>query len=309
MAVNNTPVCGLCGAPAPRAIAAVGPFRLHQCRECGVQFRRHANGVDQPDEFSEDEVALQGYEELYVPGRTRTYDRVLEVLGDGAGRRLLDVGCALGWFMQAARERGYETWGIEPHSGVARRASQTIGGPVEAGILEDTRYEDASFDVVTLMDVLEHTVDPALCLDRVWRLLDDGGTVVIRVPDTAGLLPRVSLWMHRLTGGRFAQPLWLLWRFHRWGFDGRSLARLLEERGFRAVARYGEDAQDLTMMRHKPWARNKLLYSAVAAIIHLSHFAGSYDEVVMVARKCARRRAARQDQQEGRGAGRLREPL
>ncbi|MGH9674176.1 MAG: methyltransferase domain-containing protein [Bryobacteraceae bacterium] len=301
MAVNNMPVCGLCGAPEAHAIAEVGPFRLYQCRECCVQFRRHASGVDQPDEFSQDERALEGYEELYAPGRTRTYNRILEALGEGAGRRFLDVGCALGWLMQAAGRRGYETWGIEPHSRVARRASQMIGRPVEAGTLEDTRHEDASFDVVTMMDVLEHAVAPASCLDRVWRLLDDGGTIVIRVPDMAGLLPRVSLWMHRLTGGRFAQPLWLLWRFHRWGFDGRSLARLLEERGFRVVARYGEDAQDLTMMRHKPWARSKLVYWAVAAIIHLSHFGGSYDEVVMVARKGALRRAARQDRLELRG--------
>jgi len=225
------------------------------------------------------------YERLYYPGRARTYSRVLDLIGSTGSQRLLDVGSALGWFMEMAAERGFETWGIEPSSEVTSLGKQRTGRPVQMAVVEHTPYPARSFHVVTMFDVLEHTDDPVVALREVSRMLKDDGVLVVRVPDLDGLLPRISHFVHRVTRGRYAQPVHLLWRFHRWGFNQRSLETLFEKTGFRVLVQYGEDAQDLVAMKQKHWARNPIVRTGVKAIIHFSHIFGLWDERVMIVRK------------------------
>jgi SAM-dependent methyltransferase len=189
--------------------------------------------------------------------------------------------------MEAALRRGYEPVGMEPSIDIAPAGQTRTGRPVQIGILEQAPYAAGTFDAVTLFDVLEHTTDPRASLREIARVLRGRGSVAIRVPDHDGLLPRVSHWMAALSGGRFVQAIRLLWRFHRWGFNRRSLEELLAECGFQVVTRYGEDAQDLAAMPRKHWARNRAIVLGVRGIIALSHLLGMRDEIVVIARKTA----------------------
>jgi len=238
------------------------------------------------DEASEElNVAWDEYEQLYYPDRARTYARVLDQIPNGGGLHLLDVGSALGWFMEMATQRGYTTCGIEPSKEVALLGQQRTGRPVEIGLLENTSYPGHFFHVVTMFDVLEHTINPVVCLQEVRRLLVDNGLLVVRVPDLDGLLPRVSHCLQRVTLGHYSKPVRLLWRFHRWGFNWSSLERLFAHDGFDILAQYGEDAQGLSAMKYKHWARNPIVVAGVTTIIHLSRLLGLWDERVVIARK------------------------
>src|SRR5262249_44992987 len=74
--------------------------------------------------------------------------------------RLLEVGCAGGYFLQAARDRGWQPVGIEISEVAADYARQTLGLDVRTGTLETVSLEPESFDAVFLGDVLEHVPDP-----------------------------------------------------------------------------------------------------------------------------------------------------
>jgi len=121
--------------------------------------------------------------------------RIERFLSPAEGKRLLDVGAATGFFLDLARQNGWDTVGIEP----AERAAAMARGKklkVTTGVLEPGLYAESSFDVVTLWDVLEHLADPMATMRVVSALLKPGGIVAINTPDSS------SLWS-RLMGSRW----------------------------------------------------------------------------------------------------------
>jgi len=100
--------------------------------------------------------------------------------GEPAGARLLDVGCGIGLVSEPLARLGYAVTGIDPspHSlelarERAARAGLAIGYRVGRG--EDLPYPDASFEVVTCCDVLEHVEDLPRVLSELARVLTPGG--------------------------------------------------------------------------------------------------------------------------------------
>jgi SAM-dependent methyltransferase len=140
--------------------------------------------------------------------------------------RLLDVGCSAGFFLSVARKGGWEIVGVEPSHWAAKIARTEYGiGNVHEGFLEQQKFEDASFDVVTLWDVLEHLPDPALALATIARVLKPDGALFLNVPNIDSL------------SARTLGPRWVLFlREHLWYFSPRTIRLFLEAKGFSVVA-------------------------------------------------------------------------
>jgi 2-polyprenyl-3-methyl-5-hydroxy-6-metoxy-1,4-benzoquinol methylase len=96
--------------------------------------------------------------------------------------KLLDVGTHCGFFLRMARGMGWELHGVEP-SPAAELAHEFFGLNVHRGQLHDLRFPPQSFDVVTLIDVLEHLDNPPHLLGEVRRLLKPDGMVFIKTPN------------------------------------------------------------------------------------------------------------------------------
>ncbi len=93
--------------------------------------------------------------------------------------RLLDVGCSSGHFLKVALDHGYDIHGVEPNPEMAKFATESLKLPkIQCGTLHAAHYPDASFDAVTLWDVLEHVEDPGGILEEVRRVLRPGGWLV-----------------------------------------------------------------------------------------------------------------------------------
>lgn len=119
------------------------------------------------------------------------------VTAAGGGRpRLLDVGCAHGWFLEAGRD-DFDVTGIEPDSRVADMAVAR-GLPVRKGFFPDVLTSDERFDVIVFNDVLEHIPDIGAALHACVRHLQPGGWVVVNAPARTGVLYRISRVMARL---------------------------------------------------------------------------------------------------------------
>jgi 2-polyprenyl-3-methyl-5-hydroxy-6-metoxy-1,4-benzoquinol methylase len=142
----------------------------------------------------------------------------------GRGGRLLDVGCATGDFLLAVRERGWEPVGVEL-SAHAAAVGRRRGLDVRVGTLAEANFGPASFDVVTMLDVIEHLGDPLAELRQVHRLLRPGGILCVETPNWDSVY-------RRLLGRRWAalQP-----RLHLLYFDQRTAAEMLRRAGFDPV--------------------------------------------------------------------------
>jgi 2-polyprenyl-3-methyl-5-hydroxy-6-metoxy-1,4-benzoquinol methylase len=102
----------------------------------------------------------------------------------GNGRRLLDVGCGVGSALLWARERGWDTVGVEMDA-EAVEVARSSGLQVLEGTVESADLANQYFDAISLSQVLEHTFSPTNVLIRCRHLLRPGGVLLVAVPNFA----------------------------------------------------------------------------------------------------------------------------
>jgi 2-polyprenyl-3-methyl-5-hydroxy-6-metoxy-1,4-benzoquinol methylase len=154
-------------------------------------------------------------------GQNMTFRPIPAWVGDGV---ILDVGCGGGAFLDTMKQLGWTTHGCDAVPAACEVASRK-GHAVRLGNAEDLDYPDASFDVVYVNHVLEHTASPRRALAGMWRVLRPGGQLVLGVPNYGGLQMR--------TLGRYSTALDL--PRHLYQFERRTIGRYLAEAGFHDV--------------------------------------------------------------------------
>lgn len=110
--------------------------------------------------------------------------------------RLLDVGCSSGAFLHTACRLGYRAEGVEPSADAAQTASDA-GLKVFTGYLEQARFADATFDAITLIEIVEHLRDALGLMRECARILKPGGVVLVTTPNAQS-------WTARAMGARWA---------------------------------------------------------------------------------------------------------
>ena len=148
--------------------------------------------------------------------------------------RFVDLGCGQGEFLEqlAARGRGL---GLDFHGHNARAAAQAGHPAVAADLNHFLPFRDASFDGVTLVEVIEHIVRAEGLVEELARVIKPGGWLVVTTPN-------VVHWTYRwrtLTGHPPKQE-----GYHYRFFTRDRLERILGERGFELEARrsFGKQA-------------------------------------------------------------------
>jgi SAM-dependent methyltransferase len=211
--------------------------RLVRCRRCGLRYLdprvrqgivldAYAQGVDET--FVSQAVQREATFAPYVP--------IIERLTGGPGR-MLDVGTAGGSFLAVAARRGWKVLGCEPNRWLCEWGSKHYGIDLRPGTIFDLALADASQDVVSLWDVIEHVPDPTAVLRECRRIVKDGGLIVVNVPDS-------DSWIAKAMGRRWV----FLLSVHLYYFTFASLERMLRSTGFEVV-------------RHSPhWQRLEIAY-------------------------------------------------
>lgn len=157
------------------------------------------------------------------------------VLLTPANSTVLDIGLADGSVARELVRRGCTVWGVEIDAAAAAAADdvceQVVVGDVEA-LDFDVAFPGQQFDVVLLLDVLEHLVDPASVLRRASATVASGGHVVVSLPNVTHAAVRLDLLQ-----GRFGYTeAGLLDRTHLRFFDAAGVGELFTEAGLDVVA-------------------------------------------------------------------------
>ncbi len=158
-----------------------------------------------------------------------TYSRILrhaeKILGPDSGqRRLLDVGCGLGFSLEAAAKRGWEPLGLDPLASESEGRRGLHGQPIRKGTLETFR-PDHPFEAVSMVDLIEHVRDPVAAIARAAEFLAPGGLLLVATNN-------IESWMSRVMGGRWP----LLIRAHLWFLSPRTLSFAAKKAGLKVLA-------------------------------------------------------------------------
>ena len=152
---------------------------------------------------------------------------ILSRLGEGRGRRCLDVGAADGFLASRLREAGWRVTALEGDTELAADARAAGHTVVVADLNAPLPPLGGPFDAIVCGDVLEHLRDPLGVLRRLIPRLVPAGQVIVSVPNVAHLWVRLSL-----LAGRFEySDRGILDRTHLRFFTRRTLLELLEGTG------------------------------------------------------------------------------
>ena len=177
--------------------------------------------AEENDNGSDGESGLAARLNLFFDKQAGRAEAALAV-SPAAPRRLLDVGCGDGRFLQAMQKRGWETVGLETDLVAANLARHRTGSVIHETPLETADLPEGAFGMVSLLHVLEHVPDPRQTISEAFRLLVPGGVLLLA-------LPNAHSWEAKLFGANW-YPLDL--PRHYWGFGPRTLSRLVTEMGF-----------------------------------------------------------------------------
>ena len=94
--------------------------------------------------------------------------------------KILDFGCAAGYFLQVAQQRGWHISGVELSQEMARSAEQILRVPIYISL---AAIPDGSFDAITLWEVIEHLPNPIGTLHQLHDRLRPGGVLILSTPN------------------------------------------------------------------------------------------------------------------------------
>jgi 2-polyprenyl-3-methyl-5-hydroxy-6-metoxy-1,4-benzoquinol methylase len=118
---------------------------------------------------------------------------ILSRLGEGRGRKALDVGAADGFLAERLTAQGWSVTALERDPELAARARGRCKEVVVADLESAPPLLPGPFDAIVYGDVLEHLSDPRAALVALDQTLAPGGTVIVSVPNIAHLWVRLSL--------------------------------------------------------------------------------------------------------------------
>lgn len=198
---------------------------LFRCEACGLIYAGF-----QPSERRLGLLYQQVVDRVYEQeeeGRCRTFAKAvgdLTVLCPAKGR-LCDIGCYTGVFLELARERGWDVYGLELSDWARAIARDRRNLRCFASFAEMKNLGNAFLDAVVMWDVIEHVPHPRQLVTQAGGLLKPGGVLGL----STIVLDSLSA---RILGRRYP----FLMEMHLVYFTRKTLVRLLEECGFDVVA-------------------------------------------------------------------------
>lgn len=227
--------CNLCGNQNHKPFCPENGRGLVECQNCGLVY---VNPRPDPQElyalygetyFHNEESGVVGYanyirDEPHIrktfAGRLRWLQKWIKP------GKLLDVGCAAGFFLDEAHNNGWDVEGLDVSTFAVQYVQERFGYDTQHGSLLELNHAPASYDLITLWDVIEHVPDPKAYVEKAAQLLKQGGLISLATPD-------VDSFPARFTGKRWVG--YKLSEEHVYYFSVKTLRRMLEEAGFEVI--------------------------------------------------------------------------
>lgn len=226
-------VCNICGIDDATVLHQAGVAQIQQivrCNKCGLMYVNPRFGLDLHviRDSGVPEEALVGRMEKEKL-QTNDYAVTKKIISDLFPQRgkLLEVGSGFGLLLEYFKNDRWDVSGVEPWPDGCKFSKEKLEIETLMCTLEEARFEDASFDVILMMHVIEHVPNPFETLSEVYRILKPGGCLVIETP-------RYDTLMYRIFGRRERN---LSIDGHVYFFTTDTLSKICSMAGFELIRR------------------------------------------------------------------------
>ena len=192
--------CNFCGC-TERVILYEDNVHLVRCAKCGVIYSLAQMDMVSMKKFYNEEYFIstdsvkRGYTHYFDDKKNiiKTFQKRMDSINRLYPKKgkLLDIGCAAGFFLHVARKSGWEVEGVDISRVCADYAKNKLNLVVHNDVFTNLNFADNSYDVITMWDYLEHSLFPREDILKAHKLLKPGGLLVIATPDISSLPSRI----------------------------------------------------------------------------------------------------------------------
>ena len=237
--------CILCDSSSSSLLSVQKTWPVVRCSECGFVYLS-----ERPAEKALTDMYSRAYYEdgdVGYKDYLQTFDkyhdtfmkifrrRHRDLLHHARGNRLLEIGCAYGFLLDYLARRGWEVQGVEISPLSSEYARNELNLDVHTGSIESADLQEHSYDVILLLDVLEHLHRPCDILRRIRDLLSPEGILVVQCPWELYHWEEIAEAVIRGKRPGSIEPDAV--PAHLYFFQPRTLDTLLRKGGFRICAR------------------------------------------------------------------------
>jgi len=241
---RKTSGCILCNSFNWKALSLKDLFQIFKCKDCGLIFaypipdedkvlESYSKGKSLESSIVEKqrENGERNFPEWKIKESMFFYRGITEYKRTG---NILDIGCLWGLFLSIAKKKGWDCYGVEPFTEAADYAREKFGLNIFQGDIKKAHYPNNYFDVITMFDVIEHSVNPANILAETHRILKNDGLLCVGTPNLNGIYTTSQNIYGKLRFNKLT-PNYLNPPFHFYGFNKKNIKKLLNKAGFEVI--------------------------------------------------------------------------
>lgn len=244
--------CNLCQKKTkPQVLFEKEDQQILKCRHCGLVYSSFSSSKDEIKKmYQEDYFLNKGKNQIRKPGYAnyqldekchRQYfaKKIKKIKKLRSQGKFLDIGCALGYFLVEAKKEGFEPLGVDLSAYSVSFAQKHFGLEVIEDFFENTNFDEASFDVVVMIQTLEHVPDINQFLSKVNRILKPGGIFLLTTPNQQSFWAKIlgKHWFHY-------KP-----KEHCYYFSAQTIRKFLEKAGLEIISLGSDDLMPLRLGR------------------------------------------------------------
>jgi 2-polyprenyl-3-methyl-5-hydroxy-6-metoxy-1,4-benzoquinol methylase len=229
--MKKTDPCILCGTIESKTIHQKNQYQYILCLNCKLVSLYPRPTLQMLVEYYRDYLPgkpedIRKWEAMIRPVVTRSADLIDFRSGTG-GKKMLDIGCGYGFLLKEMKARGWDVEGLEVSETGREYALRNWNIPVYSEPLEHLRLPANTFDVVTLLYVIEHIFNPLKLLSEINRVLKPEGLVLIRWPHTTPVVKILGPLSKKLD--LYHTP------YHLFDFSPKTIEKMLFLTGFTSL--------------------------------------------------------------------------
>jgi 2-polyprenyl-3-methyl-5-hydroxy-6-metoxy-1,4-benzoquinol methylase len=204
-----------------------GDYAYCRCSRCGLLASSPIPTAQQISAHYQAKFVSGNYETArrYEAEYCRVHRQIAKFVGAEPGQRVLDVGCFTGGLIEVMASLGVDVCGLELQPEAVAIADKRLPGRVHQADVFGKEFPPGPYDIVTMMGLIEHVLDPMAFLSRAYALLQPGGRLFLQTPDAGSMVAR-------LMGSRWP-PLAPIEHIHL--FSRQALRQSLQEAGFSSI--------------------------------------------------------------------------